>query len=73
MCAFRYAIGRSTYVVGVVAEQLKDYVRNNNASPSFVTQIITEIDDARRENRMGMDVDKSEWDDCDKALREYMV
>lgn len=60
-CAFRYALGRMTYVVSSVCSELK---RNYpNLSDSFKSRISKEIQDYQDEHGLaGMDFDNDEWD-----------
>lgn len=58
-CAFRYALGRMTYVVGSVCDKLiSEY---HNLSESTRCQYAREIEEAEREDRLGMEVDKTDW------------
>ena len=55
IAAFRYALGRMTYIVGVVSEQLK----KANLSKETKELIIREI--GEREHSLGMNIDKDCW------------
>lgn len=57
--AFSYSIGRMTYIVGV----FYDYITNrwNYLSESFKLKMLKEINDAERDNHLGMDCDKKYW------------
>ena len=60
LAAFRYALGRRTYIVRTVT----DFIRNYwpiIAKPQLQI-IIKEIEEAQRENRLGnKDIDEPEW------------
>jgi len=58
-CAFRYALGRKTYVVGTIVDILKN--NWNSISPSQRKLYKEEIRDAITNNRAGMDMDVDEW------------
>lgn len=58
-CAFRYALGRSTYVVSVVVQEIiKEW---NNLHSQTKRNIKTEINEAIDNNYIGMDIDEKEW------------
>lgn len=66
MCAQRYALGRATYIVGTVADELirhRDVLR-----PQWRQQIIRDIRDAVGEDRAGMDMDARRWLDVVAAF-----
>lgn len=60
-CAFRYALGRMTYVVSSVCSELK---RNYpNLSENFKSRISKEIQDYQNEHGVaGMEYDNEDWD-----------
>lgn len=62
--AFRYALGRATYAVGIVC----DWIRYHYISDKTKDLIIKEISQAQKEDRMGMDIDKEQW----LALKYYL-
>ena len=58
-CAFRYALGRRTYIVGTVVEYL---VKNWEwMTPKYQQLIHKEIDEAEKRDGLGHDCDKAEW------------
>jgi len=57
--AFRYALGRMTYAVGEVANEI--IRRAPDLSPGVRGAMIRDIDEAYSENRLGMEFDKSKW------------
>jgi hypothetical protein len=59
-CAFRYALGRATYVVGCVCEEL---IRlEPTLSENFKSRIAKEIQEYQDEHgRAGWDFDNDEW------------
>ncbi len=71
MCAFRYALGRMTYAVSCVSNHL---IENwDNFKPSEQEVIVREIKEAIKNNNIGMDCDKRQWERIlllEMALRE---
>lgn len=66
MCAFRYALGRATYIVGWVADELiahKDALR-----PQWRQQTVRDIREAVGSERAGMDMDARRWLDVVAAF-----
>jgi hypothetical protein len=58
-CAFRYALGRMSYIVSTVTEYL---IRNWELMPlDLQTLIHKEIDVAEQKDQLGMECDKAEW------------
>lgn len=58
-CAFRYALGRKTYVVDSVCNTLykfKDYLSRHDK-----IRIIKEIEEADKEDNLGHSCDKANW------------
>lgn len=67
LSAFRYALGRKTYIVSIVVE---DILRNwNNLNDNTRELITDEIREARLENRLGMRMDAEQWE---KILRKHL-
>lgn len=64
--AFRYALGRMTYVVSEVV----DYLLNNwnDISIEYQEKIIKEINEAFETNNYGHSIDKDQWE---KILKQY--
>lgn len=58
LCAFRYALGRKTYVVSGIADQL---IRNWDDLGYLQDQICKEIDEAIAANTAGMEMDVKVW------------
>jgi len=59
-CAFRYALGRMTYVVDSVASEIE---RNVGILPGKDLHLyIKEIDEAEKQNALGMQMDADRWD-----------
>lgn len=59
VCAFRYALGRKSYIVSTIA----DFLINNK---EFLEKkdrelIIKEITEAEEVGRLGMEMDKEDW------------
>lgn len=57
--AFRYALGRKTYAVSEVAEEIIHYAEE--MSPNIRTLMLQELDEAYKENRLGMGIDVKQW------------
>jgi hypothetical protein len=66
ICAFRYALGRKTYVVYEVANLVARYKQELSAFAKEL--IVREIDEALRLNHAGMDCDIKEWKRLKKEL-----
>ncbi len=67
LCAFRYALGRMTYVTDVVPE----FIENNidNILTKDINIMIIEIDEhGQYERGLGMECDKHNW----LRLREFL-
>lgn len=67
LCAFRYALGRMTYVTDVVPE----FIENNidNILTKDINIMIREIDEyGQYERGLGMDCDKRNW----LRLRQFL-
>jgi hypothetical protein len=65
-CAFRYALGRMTYVVNEVATYIID--RRHSLSADFAKLVIREISEAEAKGRIGMDCDHEDWMNVRRAL-----
>ena len=65
-CAFRYALGRMTYVPGMVAEFIVANI--NYIWTKDIKLMIKEITEAEKKNRLGMDFDARMW--C--KLRDFL-
>jgi len=58
-CAFRYALGRRTYVVGTIVRKLiKEF---ENIHPINREKYVKEIDEAISKDHIGSDYDKEDW------------
>lgn len=67
--AFRYALGRMTYVVGEVCRVLEAY--SDHLSPQTRRLIIEEITEAERRGGLGMEMDAKQWQRLRGALARY--
>lgn len=65
--AFRYALGRKTYAVGIVAEELEKHA--DTLSPSTRETIVQEIDEAELSGSLGMPMDADVW----RRVREKLT
>lgn len=59
ICAFRYAIGRRSYVVGEVASELRAH--SLSLSNKAKALIVKEIKEAEKADALGMTIDEKEW------------
>ena len=66
VCAFRYALGRSTYVVGNVANILMRHSEFINAYERIT--MISEISKAIKKGKAGANCDIEEWNKLKIAL-----
>lgn len=69
-CAFRYALGRMTYVVDSVASEIERNV--DEISLKTRHRLIREIDEAIKENHAGMQMDVERWQKC-RAVIEASI
>lgn len=74
LCAFRYALGRSSYVT----EEISDIIRDNLTviSIHILKIIVKEIDEATRKKEIAMRCDREIWlglkRDINKHLKEVL-
>lgn len=66
MFAFRYALGRMTYAVGMVADKLEAEV--DALTPDWREQIIRDIGDAIDRGAAGMTSDVERWTRCAEVM-----
>lgn len=68
LSAFRYALGRATYIVGDTAREL---IAHRDALPQhWRDQIVRDIDLAIGGDRAGMDCDARQWARVADAMRD---
>lgn len=65
--AFRYSLGRRTYVVSETAKAIKMNV--SRIQPKLRTKMIEEIEEAIRDGHAGMQMDVDEWRAVAEALK----
>ncbi len=58
-CAFRYCLGRSTYIVHDMVKHLKEHWYE--IDHAYKNMIIKDINRAIDQNRFGFEMDKDEW------------
>jgi len=58
-CAFRYGLGRMTYITGFLADVIVEAWPR--LSERMKNQILEEIHKGISEDRLGMDMDKRQW------------
>lgn len=58
VAAFRYALGRQTYIVGYVAGWL---IANKDALRRDAALFVREINEADARGALGADMDRAEW------------
>lgn len=68
--AFRYALGRSTYVVPTIASII--YKNRESLDDNTIILIIQEIEEAEDRNGLGMECDSTTWLNLKISLEEYM-
>lgn len=61
-CAFRYALGRSTYVVDSVATTIEAMVTELDTNQLRLTE--REIEQAIKDKAIGMEIDQQRWLKC---------
>lgn len=69
IAAFRYALGRSTYVVPTIASII--YKNRESLDDNTINLIIQEIEEAEDRNGLGMEIDATEWLGLKVSLKEY--
>ena len=70
-CAFHYACGRATYIVGIISKIL-----NNNKkylSADVINDILETISERRSDDRLGMDMDHEDWITLYHELENHKV
>lgn len=70
-CAFRYALGRMTYVVPEVAEAIEQNL--HNIQPKLRHLMVKEISEAIEAKSAGMDMDVDRWKSCRKAIQQSLT
>lgn len=65
--AFRYSLGRRTYVVSETAKAIKMNV--SRIQPKLRQRMIEEIEEAIRDGHAGMQMDIDQWQGVVEALR----
>lgn len=70
VCAFRYALGRMTYVVDAVASEIENQIEY--ISTKSLVLIRKEITDALNENKAGMQMDVERWTKCRIAINDEL-
>lgn len=70
VCAFRYAIGRMTYVVDSVASEIENQIEY--ISTKSLVLIRKEITDALNANKAGMQMDVERWTKCRIAINDEL-
>lgn len=70
VCAFRYALGRMTYVVDSVASEIERNIER--ISTKSLHLIRKEITDALVANHAGMQMDVERWSKCRIAINDEL-
>lgn len=70
-CAFRYALGRRTYVVRDVCEAIKQNV--NGIQRKLCDQMVQEISEAVNTYRVGDHIHAKRWLECRDILQRSLV
>lgn len=71
VCAFRYALGRMTYVVDSVASEIERNIER--ISTKSLRLIKKEISDALVKNMAGMKMDGDRWHTCLVAINDELA
>lgn len=71
VCAFRYALGRRTYITHTISDIASKYVKS--ISYNHLTVMIRDINRAFETNDYGMDMDKKEWEKLLAILNEEIA
>ena len=71
IAAFRYALGRKTYIVDHVASWIEAHAGQSRESDARL--IIREIDEQARLGSLGMDMDEKRWRCVQARLRATLV
>lgn len=69
LSAFRYALGRMTYIVPVVANVIRD--SKDRLDSQAIDLIIQEIEEAEKRNGLGMECDIEVWLRLKKELEDF--
>lgn len=69
-CAFRYALGRRTYVVDSVASEIERQIER--ISTKTLLRMRDEITDAIKNKNAGMDMDVERWSKCRIAINDEL-
>jgi len=67
-CAFRYCLGRMTYIVSQMCDYLVDHW--TDIEPAYQKMIHKEIEEALELGRAGMEQDQDSWIECLKRIDE---
>ena len=70
IAAFRYALGRKTYIVEDVTNDIMNNI--NNIPDSYLKRIKEEIIEAKNENRIGMKMDEKLWMELLNKINEKL-
>lgn len=70
VCAFRYALGRMTYVVDSVASEIERNIER--VSTKSLHLIRKEISEALKANHAGMQMDVERWEKCRIAINDEL-
>lgn len=69
-CAFRYALGRMTYVVDSVASEIERQIEE--IPTKTLLRFRDEITEAIKANHAGMDMDVERWSKCRIAINDEL-
>jgi len=71
LCAFRYALGRQTYIVSTVIDFIRTNIKVLNEHQCAL--MVREIEEAEKEDRLGdPHIDKPLWLDLKKELENVI-
>lgn len=70
-CAFRYALGRRTYVVGKICEAIRQNA--SSIQSNLRSQMIEEISEAVDTKQAGDDINVQRWLECRRVLQQSLM
>jgi hypothetical protein len=70
-CAVRYALGRSTYMVGLVCDQVLTLMRDKKLSIKLTHNILRDIKEADSLGNHSIDINA--WNNLKESLANYLV
>jgi hypothetical protein len=70
LCAFRYALGRRSYIVSMVIDEIR---KNFVCLPKFHLELMSkEIEEAIKDDMAGDECDVQKWEWLKKEIEEFL-